>query len=260
MSVNDNFDNDNDDENIEDDFHIPYNTNYRNNPKPKEVAYKGKEITNWYDLTREDRGIVKNIFREGIIKGFKLHQMHEYIFVTTKIILDKKLVYKIKTRIEHDNHYWYYHMARDNFAYVTAYRKCIDEVELYKEQLWHLIIKNTTSDVAKVAAVKELHNLSKTSVLLLKDLPFVMNLSKFYDPDILDPNRQSLARLGKNPRSPNERGISFLDTETDGYEKHHTSLVFNTLERIESKHTMSDELTERLREQSDDEEDDDKIE
>ena len=84
-----------------------------------------------------------------------------------------------------------------------------------------------------------------------------MNLSKFYDPNILDPNRESLARLGKNPNTPSERAISFLDTETDGYEKHHTSLVFNTLERIESGHTLDDELTKRLREQTKDVQDHD---
>ena len=79
-----------------------------------------------------------------------------------------------------------------------------------------------------------------------------MNLSKFYDPNILDPNRESLARLGKNPNTPSERAISFLDAETGEYSKHHTSLVFNTLDRIESRHTLDDELTERLREQTED--------
>ena len=127
----------------------------------------------------------------------------------------------------------YLRLAKDHFAYIGAYRKCIDEVELYKEGLWRLVLSPEESGTVKVAAYKELHNMSKTSVLLLKDLPFVMNLSKYYDVDILDPNRESLARLGKSPDTPSERhGISFLDTETDGYEKHHTNLVFNTLERI----------------------------
>ncbi len=38
----------------------------------------------------------------------------------------------------------------------------------------------------KIAAVKELHNLVKTKVLLLRDLPFIMNLSKYYDLTKLD--------------------------------------------------------------------------
>jgi len=116
--------------------------------------------------------------------------------------------------------------------------------------LWSLVLSPEESGTVKVAAYKELHNMSKTSVLLLKDLPFVMNLSKYYDPDILDPKRESLSRLGKNPDSPSERAISLLDTETDEHEKHHTSLVFNTLERIETKHSMNEELTAKLREQT----------
>ncbi len=38
----------------------------------------------------------------------------------------------------------------------------------------------------KVSAVKELHNLVKTKVLLIRDLPFVMNLFKYFDLTKLD--------------------------------------------------------------------------
>jgi hypothetical protein len=107
-----------------------------------------------------------------------------------------------------------------------------------------------SSSSEKISAFREIHAVSKTKVLLLRDLPFVMNLSKYYDPDILDPKRESLSRLGNNSDTPSKRGISFLDTETHGYEKHHTSLMFNTLERVESGNTLDDELTERLREQT----------
>ena len=37
----------------------------------------------------------------------------------------------------------------------------------------------------KVQAMRELHSLSKTYTLLLKDLPFVTRLTKYYDKDIL---------------------------------------------------------------------------
>ncbi len=40
----------------------------------------------------------------------------------------------------------------------------------------------------KIQAFKELHSLSKTYTLLIKDLPFVTNLSKYYDKDILNLN------------------------------------------------------------------------
>lgn len=239
-----------------DDFHIPASTNFKNNPNPKEPAYGGKQIRSWRELSYEDKGKVKLTFMEGTIKGFKFYQIHEYIYAVTKINIHKNFLHEIKRQHEIDNRYWYYHMARDRFAYVSAYRKCIDEVELYKEQLWRLVLSPNTSDVAKVTAIKELHNMSKTSVLLLKDLPFVMNLSKHYDPDILDPKHESLSRLGMNPYTPSERSISFLSTETpEDNKKHHANLMFNTLERIESQHTMSDELTEKLRAQTEEEDD-----
>ena len=38
----------------------------------------------------------------------------------------------------------------------------------------------------KVQVIKELHNLTKTSVLLLRDLPFVTNLSKYYNTSLLN--------------------------------------------------------------------------
>ncbi len=38
----------------------------------------------------------------------------------------------------------------------------------------------------KIAAVKELHNLVKTKVLILRDLPFITRISKYYDITLLD--------------------------------------------------------------------------
>lgn len=239
-----------------DDIKIPESTNIRHNPKPrKKLKYDGKEINNWRQLTFEDKGIVKLVFMEGTIKGYKFYQILQYIFAVTGIRLHKKFAWSIKRQHEEDNLRWYYNLARDRFAYVSLYRKAIDEIELYKEQLWKILIKPTASDIAKVAAVKELHNLSKTSVLFLKDLPFVMNLSQHYDPDLLDPAHNSLYQLGRTRvRDPNTKQAdkpSFLNVErTDPIEKHHTNLVFSTLERIGSKHTMNDELTKLLKEQT----------
>ena len=46
----------------------------------------------------------------------------------------------------------------------------------------------------RVMATKELHSLSKTSVLLLRDLPFVANLSKFHDEDFLGLNYNDITQ------------------------------------------------------------------
>ena len=69
-------------------------------------------------------------------------------------------------------------MAHDHFAYVGAYRKCIDEIVQYKKELWLLAMDAKTDSSTKIQAIKELHNLSKTYTLLIKDIPFVTNISK----------------------------------------------------------------------------------
>ena len=59
----------------------------------------------------------------------------------------------------------------------------------------------------RVQATKELHSLSKTSVLLLRDLPFVTNLSKFYDEDILDSNSNNITQSTNQYSNRNNRDI-----------------------------------------------------
>ncbi len=79
-------------------------------------------------------------------------------------------------------------MAKDHFAYVGVYRKCIDEIEQYKREMWNIIMDSKTEHYTRIQALKELHRLSKTYTLLIKDLPFITNLSKYYDKDILNTN------------------------------------------------------------------------
>jgi len=178
-------------------------------------------------LRRTEKELVRLCYKEAIIKGFTLKGIQQYIASKTKIWIEWSCIEYLKKTEEQENKEWYLRLAKDHFAYIGVYRKCIDEVELYKEGLWSLVLSPEESGTLKVAAYRELHNMSKTSVLLLKDLSFVMNLSKYYDPDILDPKRESLARLGKSPDTPSERAISFLNTETDGYEKHHIPININ---------------------------------
>jgi hypothetical protein len=45
-----------------------------------------------------------------------------------------------------------------------------------------------TTSVENVQTLKELHNLIKTFTLLLRDLPFVTNLSKYYNLELANPN------------------------------------------------------------------------
>jgi len=114
-----------------------------------------------------------------------------------------------------DDRYWYYELARDQFAYVYAYRQAIDEVSLCKKQLWSIIMDTDTQSTTKISAIKELHNLTKTSVLLLRDLPFVVNLSKYFDISKLDPEGTGFKKLGQthSTASPNNQSEFYTHIE-----------------------------------------------
>ena len=79
-------------------------------------------------------------------------------------------------------------MAKDHFAYVGAYRKCIDEIKHLKKEMWNVIMDSKVDMNNRIQDTKELHSLSKTYTLLIKDLPFVNNLSKFYDESMINSN------------------------------------------------------------------------
>ena len=81
-----------------------------------------------------------------------------------------------------------FQVSKDHFAYINIFRKAIDEVEEYKKQLWLMVMDLKVEHSVKVQALRELHSLSKTYTLLLKDLPFVTRLTKYYDKDIFKSN------------------------------------------------------------------------
>jgi hypothetical protein len=52
-------------------------------------------------------------------------------------------------------------------------------MEHLKKELWNIIMGSKVDMNNRNQATKELYSLSKTSTLLIKDLPFVTNLSSF---------------------------------------------------------------------------------
>jgi len=58
----------------------------------------------------------------------------------------------IKKTEEQENKEWFYHMARDHFAYVGAYRKCIDEIAQYKKDVWSLVLNSKTDYSFRIQA------------------------------------------------------------------------------------------------------------
>ena len=55
-----------------------------------------------------------------------------------------------------------------------------------------------TAPSVKMYTIREIHQLIKTDVLLLRDLPFVVNLSKYFDMSTLDPDGSALRNLAKS--------------------------------------------------------------
>jgi hypothetical protein len=97
----------------------------------------------------------------------------------TKIWIEWSCLKYLKKAEAQEKGEWYYHIVKDQFAYVGAYRKCKDEMEHLKKELWNIIMGSKVDMNNRNQATKELYSLSKTSTLLIKDLPFVTNLSSF---------------------------------------------------------------------------------
>ena len=156
-----------------------------------------KRVKSLKQLRRTEKELVRLNYKEAIIKGFTLKGIQQYIASKTKIWIEWSCLEYLKKAEEQESREWYYYMARDHFAYVGAYRKCIDEIEQLKKEMWNIIMDSKAEMYSRIQATKELHSLSKTSVLLLRDLPFVANLSKFYDEDILNSNYNNITTIKK---------------------------------------------------------------
>ena len=141
------------------------------------------------------------------MKGFTLKGIQQYIATKTKIWIEWSCLEYLKKAEEQENREWYYHMAKDHFAYMGAYRKCIDEIEQLKKEMWNIIMDTKAEMYSRIQATKELHALSKTSVLLLRDLPFVANLTKFYDENILDIDYKNITQSKNEYSNRNNQEI-----------------------------------------------------
>jgi hypothetical protein len=149
--------------------------------------------------------LVRLNYKETIINGFTLKGIQQYIASKTKIWTEWSCLEYLKKAEEQENREWYYHMARDHFAYIGAYRKCIDEIEQLKKELWNIIMYSKVEMYSRIQATKELHSLSKTYTLVIKDLPFVTNLSKFYDENLIEAsynNRTQSKNVSSNRNNP----------------------------------------------------------
>jgi hypothetical protein len=189
-----------------------------------------KKVKSLRQLRRTEKELVRLNYKEAIIKGFTMKGIQQYIATKTKIWIDWSCLEYQKKAEEQENREWYYYMAKDHFAYVEAYRKCIDEIQQYKKEIWNIVMDSKTEHYTRIQALKELHSLSKTYTLLIKDLPFVTNLSKYYDKDILISNYTDSSSSRTYSNNNNRLTCKNLDVE-----KHS-----NKLESLDNQYIFND--------------------
>jgi len=211
-----------------------------------------KKVKSLRQLRRTEKELVKLCYKEAIIKGFTLKGIQQYIASKTKIWIEWSCLEQLKKTEEQENKEWFYHMARDHFAYVGAYRKCIDEIAQYKKEVWNIVLDSKTDHSTRIQALKELHSLSKTYTLLIKDIPFVTNISKDYDKDIINSNYNGLPYLNKNQQklhngiNSNKTRESYNQFDFTDIKDSHITDTINSLNRLSNQ----DEFSKSLQAQS----------
>jgi hypothetical protein len=145
-----------------------------------------KKVKSLRQLRITEKELVRLNYKEAIIKGFTLKGIQQYIASKTKIWIEWSCLEYLKKSEEQENKEWYFRLAKDHFSYIGIHREALDEIQQLKNELWRIILNSKSESSVKIATVKELHNLVKTKCLLLRDLPFITRISKFYDLTMFD--------------------------------------------------------------------------
>ena len=145
-----------------------------------------KKVKSLRQLRRLEQETVKMIYKQAIIKGFTLKGIQQYIASKTKIWVEWSCLELLKKSEEQENREWYARLAKDHFAYIGVYRDAIDQLQQLTHELWNIVMDDKSAQSDKTAAMKEIHNIEKTKVLLLRDLPFITRLSQYYDLTLFD--------------------------------------------------------------------------
>jgi hypothetical protein len=152
----------------------------------------------------------------------------------------------LKKAEEQEDKEWYLRLAKDHFSYIGIHRDALDEIQQLKNELWKIIMNSKSENSIKIAAVKELHNLVKTKVLILRDLPFITRISKFYDLTLLD---NSLANSSKSSSTS-----IFRDKSSDNQVNYNNAIKDNsqftaTLNNQNNYNNYDDEIMKSMQAQ-----------
>lgn len=88
---------------------------------------------------------------------------------------------QLKKTEEQENREGYLRLGNDHFACIRVYRDAADSLQMVSHELWKIVMNGKSLPQDITAAIKEIHNIEKTKVLLRRELPFITRLSKYYD-------------------------------------------------------------------------------
>ena len=115
-----------------------------------------KRVKSLRQLRRTEKELVRLNYKEAIIKGFTLKGIQQYIASKTKIWIEWSCLEYLKKAEEQESREWYYNMAKDHFAYVAVHRKCIDEIEQLKKEMWNIIMDTKAEIYSRIQASKRI--------------------------------------------------------------------------------------------------------
>lgn len=167
------------------DYNLENNNNYYDSVIGNNIIIL-KRVKSIRHLKNAEKEWSRLCYKEAILKGFiTIKDIQCYIASKTKIWIERTGVEYLKKSEELEDKQWYYRLGMNHHVYISVYRKCIDEIELLKKECWKIAMSPDTERSIKVQYLREIHSLTKTLVLLLRDLPFVTRLSRYYDQDVL---------------------------------------------------------------------------
>ncbi len=208
-----------------------HNHNFKQKPP---VDKQDIEIHSMYQLTRLEKEKVKVLYRAATIRGFRMDQITEYIYIKSKLNVTYGFVKTLKQMQYEDDGQFFYKLARDHHAYLSIYRLAIDKLDELEKEMWLIIMNPKIDPAVRIQATKEIHAITKTSVLLMRDLPFITNLSRFYDLSVLDPKNEGIGRLpyAKQEINNNRSEITRQHMTKDIFDGANSSLVHNILDNL----------------------------
>jgi hypothetical protein len=114
-------------------------------------------------------------------------------------------------------------------------------------------LDSKTDHSVRIQALKELHSLSKTYPLLVKDIPFVTNISKYYDKDILYSNYGSSPYSNDNNQKIGDE-INFNKTRESDNQFDFTDIKYihitDTIHTSNRSESYEDEFMKSVQKQS----------